>query len=241
MISVIVPTLNEENYIANLLESLKSQTFQDFEVIVADGNSKDKTVKIAKRYKAKVVVGGSQSAGRNNGARAAKGDILVFMDADITLKKNFLKNSLREFKDKKADIACCYFDINGLSLPMKLVYQTWNRGKYLRSHTPLPDGAGQCMWVKAGVFKRLKGFDEKMRISEDVELIHRAVAKGYKFAMLNTHFKPSPRRYENVSIWRVILGSTLGGLEQLLGRPTTGRFAELIYGGWGIHNGKKIV
>lgn len=239
MISVIIPAYNEEGYIGRLLSCLKKQPFKDFEVIVADGNSKDKTVAVAKRYGAQVVKGGSQSEGRNRGAKHAKGETLLFLDADVTFNKNFLARCLLEFENKKLDLACCYFDTKDFSFEIRMVYETWNRGKYLRQNTPLPDGEGQCLWIKKQVFDALGGFDEKVRISEDVEFIHRAVATKYRFGMLETKFKPSPRRYQDVSIARVILGSFIGGVEQLVGRPTTGRFAQAIYGGWGKHNGKK--
>ncbi|OGM32493.1 hypothetical protein A2803_03440 [Candidatus Woesebacteria bacterium RIFCSPHIGHO2_01_FULL_44_21] len=241
MVSVVIPAYNEEEYIGNLLACLKTQNFQDFDVIVADANSSDRTMKVAKSFGARVVKGGSQAVGRNNGVKYAKGDTLLFLDADITFAKDFLAKSYLEFKNKKADLACCYFDTNGFAFEIRMVYETWNRGKYIRQSTMLPDGEGQCLWIKKSVFKRLGGFDGNLRISEDVELIHRAVAKGYKFRMLESRFRPSPRRYENVSIARVILGSLIGGVEQLVGRNTTGRFAELIYGGWGNHNGKNNV
>ena len=239
VVSVVIPAYNEEDYIGKLLVSLKKQTFKDFEIIVADGDSKDNTRKIAKSYAAKVVRGGSQSQGRNNGVRVARGEILLFLDADVTFGPEFVKKCINEFESNKADIACCYFDTRGLNFEMRMVYETWNRSKHMRRETKLPDGEGQCLWIKKSVFMHLKGFNEKLRISEDVDLIYRAVAKDYHYTMLEAKFKPSPRRYENVNIARVVLGSFIGSVEQLIGKPTTGRFAELVYGGWGIHNGKR--
>ena len=90
MLSVIIPTYNEENYLGVLLECLKNQTFRDFEVIVADADSKDKTREIAKKTDTKIVKGGRQAFGRNNGAKSARGDILVFMDADLSFDNEFL-------------------------------------------------------------------------------------------------------------------------------------------------------
>jgi glycosyltransferase involved in cell wall biosynthesis len=100
-ISVIIPALNEENYIGTLLESLKAQTFKDFEVIVVDGNSKDRTRDIAKKY-AKVVVEKRPNMGlaKNTGAKLAKGEIIFFTDADSKLSKNLLKTYYELFKEK---------------------------------------------------------------------------------------------------------------------------------------------
>ena len=91
-ISVIIPALNEEKYILHSLEGLKKQSFKDFEVIVCDGNSTDRTREIAKKY-AMVVIEKRKgmAAGRNGGARVAKGDILVFLDADTKPSKDLLK------------------------------------------------------------------------------------------------------------------------------------------------------
>ncbi|PIV12587.1 MAG: teichoic acid biosynthesis protein, partial [Candidatus Nealsonbacteria bacterium CG03_land_8_20_14_0_80_36_12] len=97
MLSIIIPTLNEEKYLPSLLEEIKKQNFSDYEIIVADGGSEDKTVKIARNYGCKIVKGGLPAKGRNEGAKIAEGDILLFMDADnIFLPENFLKNLLEE-------------------------------------------------------------------------------------------------------------------------------------------------
>ncbi len=57
MLSIIIPTLNEEKYLLGLLNSLKKQTYMDFEVIIADNNSKDRTKQIAKKHGCKIVKG----------------------------------------------------------------------------------------------------------------------------------------------------------------------------------------
>ena len=89
MLSIIIPTLNEEKYLPPLLDSIKKQDYKDYEVIVADAGSKDKTVEIAKKYGCKVVKGGLLPAGRNRGAEASKGDLLLFLDSDIILPPHF--------------------------------------------------------------------------------------------------------------------------------------------------------
>ena len=90
--SVVIPALNEEKFLPNLLASLASQTDRNFEVIVVDGASKDKTVAVAERYKNKlpslqVIVGAKARLPlqRNIGANAAHGEWYVFVDADTVL------------------------------------------------------------------------------------------------------------------------------------------------------------
>lgn len=77
-VSIIIPTYNEEDYIENLLKSIKRQDYNDdIEVIVADAFSSDKTVEIAKQYDCIVVDGGLPAVGRNRGAEVATGEFLI--------------------------------------------------------------------------------------------------------------------------------------------------------------------
>ena len=97
-VSVIIPTYNEEKVIGECLRSLANQTYKDFEVIVVDDGSTDKTWEVlselkVKNLKLKVVRGSHLGAGaaRNLGTKSATGEILVFVDADMTFDKDFLK------------------------------------------------------------------------------------------------------------------------------------------------------
>ena len=137
MVSIIIPTLNEEEYIGHLLDCLQKQTFNNLEIIVADANSKDRTVEIAQMYRAKVVKGGRSAVGRNNGAAVAHGEILLFLDADIKFGNSFLKSCLASFQAAKADMACCLFDTKGMTNHIATIYRIWNRSKKLRSKSAL--------------------------------------------------------------------------------------------------------
>ncbi len=236
LISVIIPTLNEEKFIAVLLECLKNQTWQNFEIIVADAKSKDKTRQIAKKEGVKIVEGGHQAFGRNNASRYAKGDILLFLDADISFDINFLGNCYQSFITQKLDVACCYFDTYPLPLKMKMIYGLWNSSKYLRRKTKGPDGEAQCLWVKRSVFKKLGKFNENLKIAEDMDFIQRAVEKGFKFDILNYKFVPCDRRYQKVGSLRVFAGSLIGGIMQILGVLNKNNLPQNIYGGWGKFN-----
>lgn len=97
-VSIIIPTYNEENEIIACLDSLRVQTYSDFEIIVVDDGSTDKTVKILselrfKNYELRIFKQKHLGAGaaRNLGAGHAKGEILVFVDADMTFDVDFIK------------------------------------------------------------------------------------------------------------------------------------------------------
>ena len=102
--SIIIPTYNEEEYLPKLLESIKSQDFTDYEVIVADAQSNDNTREIAKEYGCIVVEGGLPGVGRNKGAEVAKGEVLLFLDSDLELTKNYLANVIEEFEANREDL-----------------------------------------------------------------------------------------------------------------------------------------
>ncbi len=233
LVSVIIPTLNEEKFIETLLTCLNNQTWQDFEIIVADARSQDKTRQLAQKVGAKIVEGAHQSFGRNNGAKHAKGDVLLFLDADVSFDTNFLGNCYQSFVTNKLDVACCYFDTYPLSFKMKMIYGLWNSSKYLRRKTKNPDGESQCLWIKKSVFNDLSGFNEELKIAEDIDLIHRATEKEHEFDILNYKFTPSDRRYKKVGILRVFAGSVIGGIMQLLGIFNKNSFSQHMYGGWG--------
>ena len=79
MLSIIIPTYNEEEVLPNLLRSIKEQDYKDYEVVVADAKSTDKTREIAQKFDCRVVDGGLPGEGRNHGAEAAKGDRFLFL------------------------------------------------------------------------------------------------------------------------------------------------------------------
>lgn len=103
-VSVVIPTLNEEKYLKRCLESLKNQTFKDFEIIVSDGGSKDSTQKIARQYHARVIShpNSTITLARQLGTMEGKGSIIVGADADTAYPPDHLQKIINDFqKDNK--------------------------------------------------------------------------------------------------------------------------------------------
>ncbi len=106
-ISIIIPMYNEQRYIARCLDSLKKQSYQDFEIILIDDGSKDNTVKIAEWYKKDFDLTTLQQKNsgpgkaRNRWAKEAKWDIIVLVDADMYFDKNFIKNLIEPILEWK--------------------------------------------------------------------------------------------------------------------------------------------
>ncbi len=102
--SVIIPAYNAEKYLSHTLHALEEQTISSREIIVVDDGSTDRTREIANGFK-RVHVLSQKNAGpakaRNAGARAAKGEIIVFLDSDCVPQKNWLEEMLKPFEDLK--------------------------------------------------------------------------------------------------------------------------------------------
>jgi len=108
-ISVVIPTYNEKGVFEDCIESLGNQTYPDFEIIVVDDGSSDGTLEILSNLQKNIPdlnffkqKHGGAGAARNLGASHASGDILVFVDADMTFDKDFLETLVKPIVVGKA-------------------------------------------------------------------------------------------------------------------------------------------
>lgn len=228
---MVIPTFNEERYIGNILNDLSNQSKVPDEIILGDAFSTDRTREIAFKFGAKVVDGGKASVGRNNGAYASTGDIIVFFDADVRIKESFLEKVLDEFDQRKLDIAAGLFDVSTKSWFYKFVYSLWNLSKSIREKTNRPDADGQFMVFRRVAFESLHGFRTELIVGEDSDIVLRAVHfHKMKFGLLSARYIPSERRYQKIGFLRVALGSVLGGLSTGSRFKRLQKIAEKIYG-----------
>jgi len=182
-LSVIVPTLNEEKELPNLLDSIKKQSYKNYEIIIADNNSKDNTIKIAKKYKCRIVKGGLPAKGRNTGAKLAKGNLLLFMDADAILPLNSLNKLIKRFKDEKIDVASVYVTPISKRIIDKFLHGAYNLWAKMMQFTD-PYLTGAFILVRKDIFRKLKGFDEKISVAEDHAFGRLAKMHGAKIKIL---------------------------------------------------------
>ena len=189
-ISVIIPTKNEQKNIRRCLESLKIQGLQSFEIIVVDNYSKDKTVSVAKRYTKKVYLKGEErSAQRNFGLKKARGKYVLFVDADMQLSPDILKQcyALLERNPKLAGII-----VDEISRGTTFLA----RAKALEKELT----RGQKSIEAARFFRKkdlikIGGYDEKLVSGEDWDLSWR-IAKFGNFG----HVRAKIYHFENHSI-----------------------------------------
>lgn len=214
-VSIIIPTLNEEKYLPSLLQSIRDQTAQPLEVIVADANSIDQTKKIALSFGCKIIQGGHLPKGRNNGAKIAKSDILLFLDADNVLPGKFLERTVREFQKRNLDIASCFayvpfptlMDITG----EMLVNFYFKITEKIRPHV-----YGFCIFVKKKIHEEINGFDESIILGEDQDYVLRASKKGVYRFLLSEKLPASMRRFREGGRIRTALKYSLIELHILL-------------------------
>ena len=122
-ISIIVPAYNLEKYISKTLDSLRKQTFDNFEVYIIDDASTDKTVEnverfceIDKRFNLiKLPQNGGISHARNVGIQVAKGDYIIFVDGDDSLSRDALKKLNHEISVSNERIDAVYFNLKVVS------------------------------------------------------------------------------------------------------------------------------
>ena len=218
--SIIIPTYNEEEYLPVLLDSIKKQDFNDYEIIVADANSTDKTREIAKEYDCIVVDGGLPAAGRNNGASIAKGDILLFLDSDLKLTEDYLRDVLYEFKMEHLGIAITQM----LPLSNKVedkLYHDFANYFMISVENIKPHGAG-CYGIiaKKSLHDKCGGFDESLNFGEDTDYIERLAKKGPFRVLRNAKIGVSTRRLEEEGIETLIQQYGRSTVNDFLGKRT---------------------
>lgn len=234
-LSIVIPTKNEETLLPRLLSSIRSQRFQDYEIIVADAHSTDHTAQKAQEFGAKVVEGGLPGPGRNRGAAHAQGEVILFLDADVLLlEPTFLEDGLAEMKRRNLDVATCRVSaLHGTTIDDAFhhAYNVYT----LATERVIAHATGSCLWVKRDVHPALGGFDEAVVFAEDHDYARRAKKGGYKVGILRSHkIAISTRRYRKdgmVSIAAKFVFSelymlTLGSFKKLPFKYEFGEFQK---------------
>lgn len=180
-ISVIIPALNEEKYISHAISGLKAQSFRKFETIVVDGGSKDRTRELARKNARVIMEHGRGAAGaRNEGARNAKGGILLFLDADTKPTPNLLRTYHNAFEDSRIIAA------TGPILPLEKAKRRVLWGYkfvsiwFVRASMAVgrPSFIGSNFAIRKDAFWKAKGFDKSMMTYEDWDLSNRLKKHG---------------------------------------------------------------
>jgi glycosyltransferase involved in cell wall biosynthesis len=202
-LSVVIPALNEERHLGQVLSDLQRQSRRPDEVIVVDAGSTDATVDIAERSKAVVLHGEPPIArGRNLGGFSATGDLIFFLDADTRLAETFLEDFASEVERRSLDIACPRYLPYDSTPTIRVIHAFWDA--MLRAFEgTLPSGAGHCIALRSKLFWESRGFDASLKF-DDIELVRR-LSKGRRFGLVDAAIFVSDRRYREEGILRTFL------------------------------------
>jgi len=183
--SVIIPALNEERVIGQCLESLCRLDFprEEFEVILVDNGSTDRTIEIAREFSARLNLTILQkrdakiSGLRNFGVSKARGAILAFLDADCLVSRDWLKNAGPLLDRVEVGVAGAHYRIPDNS---RWVARAWYGGLETEKQGELAWVPSGDLLMKRSVFERIGGFDESIQTNEDCELCGRVRAAGLR-------------------------------------------------------------
>ena len=213
-ISVIVPAYNEEAYLQSTLDSiaeaaatLTASTGACVEILVVDNNSTDATAAVALASGATVVREPRQgiAKARNAGAGHATGDVLVFVDADVTVPPGLLT----AVQAAMSDPGCIGGGVDVAYRPrrrsMRLYLAAW---RFLAQRLGMVQGATQ--FCRRSTFEAIGGYDERAWIGEDVDFYWgmRRLARGTGVNVLLIHsprVQASTRRFDNWPVWKTLL------------------------------------
>ncbi len=198
MISVIIPVLNEAEGIVRQLQYLKNTAGSHVELLIVDGGSTDQTRELAIAENARVIESPRGRAKQmNNGAKAARGEILYFLHADTIPPKTWYSDILKVVE--KGFDAGCYqlaFDDNHPALK----FYAW----FTRFDIDIFRFGDQSLFVTQKLFRDAHGFDEKLIVMEDQEIV-KTLKKSGTFVILNSKVTTSARKYRMVGVYKLQL------------------------------------
>lgn len=213
--SVVIPAHNEEKYIGKCLRSVRSAAKyvkpEKVEIIVVANRCTDKTAAISKHYGARVVVNDDKciAAIRNTGVKAAKGDIIVTIDADSMMTKYSLYE-IKEMLESGRYIGGGTnpkFDRMSIGIAFSSMYVAVNLLPIMIKNKGYLSGA--MFWLYKRDFEAIKGFDESLVSLEDMDFAVRlnklGISKGLKYGTLKrSYILTSSRKFDEFGDWYLI-------------------------------------
>ena len=173
LVSIIIPTKNEQENIERLLKSVKNQSYKDFEIIVVDNSSLDQTKKIARIFTKKVYnFGPERSSQRNYGLKLSKGKYILFVDADMELKKNLLAACYRKLS-KNPKLSGIFLE--EISKGHSFFARVKTLEKKIASKSP---SLAAARFFRKKDLEKIGGYDQNLIAGEDWDLSQRMTKFG---------------------------------------------------------------
>jgi glycosyltransferase involved in cell wall biosynthesis len=211
-VSVIIPVYNAEKSIRTCLASVFNSDYPDFEVILIDDGSTDKSVEQVKGFDCRLITlkqNQGPAAARNRAIKVASGEIFFFLDADMTIEPDTLTKTIQTFREKPGISAlfCSYQK----DTPVNSLYSKYKNLLHHYTHQiSREDAATFCAGfgaIKKQVVQQIGEFDETYRFLEDIELGYRMHQAGFKI-FLNKQIQLT--HYKHYSFWGLIKSDVLG-------------------------------
>jgi glycosyltransferase involved in cell wall biosynthesis len=206
MISVIIPTLNEEKLLGQMLQQFGRDLRHhlDLEVIVSDGGSKDRTLTIAHEHDVKTIEntdGHKQtiSEGRNIGAGCSRGEVLVFLNADTLIRdvNRFFSRIMTELADESVVALTCSVEVYPEEAGWidRIYHGFYNWLFSIMNDVGMGMGRGECHVIRRSVFDAVGGYATKIAAGEDYDMFRRLRSMGTIRFLRDVMVFESPRRY----------------------------------------------
>ncbi|MCK9360979.1 glycosyltransferase [Patescibacteria group bacterium] len=203
--SIVIPALNEENYLPVLLGSIADAGIEGLDVIVVDGKSDDRTQEIvrafaeehASRFSTRVFECEKRNVAtqRNLGASHAAHETVVFLDADTQIpSRTAIMNLVEAFHAEECAAASCRFRPIKQHPLARLYYWALYRFHTFQERRR-PYAMGAFIITKKTVFDLVGGFDETIRVNEDAHFVEQASKHG-PFRIFSQHINVSTRRFD---------------------------------------------
>lgn len=208
-LSVIIPAFNEERYLPQTLTALlDAAAHMPCEVIVSDNQSTDRTRDIAARYGASVVTERVHNIGKvkNTGARAATGEVIVFIDADTVVPASLLRHIAHAMRAENCIGGAVAVDYTAFRRRwMRWYLKGWAFwGRFFN----MKQGAAQ--FCRRDAFQQVGGYDDTIYMGEDIEFYWRLSKYARRVGGI-LHFIQDPkvvtssRRFDKMSVWKVLV------------------------------------
>lgn len=211
-ISIIIPTLNEQENIGCLIAYLKKYGENNIsDLIVVDGGSEDDTCKVAKAAGAEIYVASvkGRAPQMNYGASRAKGTLLYFLHADTLPPPSFATDIIAAVSEGYL-IGCYRFKFNSDKLLLKI------NAFFTRFDRIMCRGGDQSLFITRQLFDQLNGFDKNLMIMEDYDIIQRA-RKIHEFKIMPKDMLVSARKYNHNNFFMVNMANFIIFMMYFLG------------------------
>ena len=207
LITIVIPSYNEENYIYNTLWRISRQKFEGIiRVIVADNNSTDTTLERISKASAdfknlqiELIQGGTTPIARNNGAKLVTTPYILFMDADSLLQGENVFIETEKYLNKYEIISTKQ---KSVTVGDKKSVWTYKILDWIRMLMPITFCTGCFFLISKSKFNQLGGFDESLQNSEDFWL-SKQIPKS-KFKIINEYIGQDNRRFLKFGYWNFL-------------------------------------